>query len=421
MIMEKERVVLLRLGEIALKGLNRRRFEEHLIRNLAKQVKHHARYEVLKRDGRIYIEPVLLPGEILGERELQERLEYAMTAASRVFGIVSYSPVSKIPVDEEAMIEEAIHIAKRQRERGKLRFKVEAKRSDKSFRMNSPQIASFVGEKILEACPDLHVDVHHPDFVLWVEVREKMYLYSEIFKGRRGLPVGSAAKAMVLLSGGIDSPVAAYRMASRGCPLEAIYFHTFPYTSDRAKEKVFDLATIVSRYTGNVTLHVVDFTDIQLRLNEACPEEMMTLVMRRMMMRIAEAQALRRECKGLVTGESLGQVASQTMEALASTNEVATLPVFRPLIGTDKDETIALAREIESFETSILPYDDCCTVFVAKHPSTRPRPEKVRQAEAKLDIPELVSEGVSKIRSYDVRPWRISEIKAGEEGELSAK
>lgn len=410
----KDKVVLLRLGEIALKGLNRRKFEEQLIQNLARPLRHYFRYEVLKRDGRIYIEPIYKNEDKYTDDEMQDNLENAIKIAKNTFGIVSLSPVSKIDYDDGLMIKEVLQIAKQQKSNsngkqfsGKKTFKVEVKRSKKSYPLNSMELAAKLGEIILEENSDLTVDVHNPDFTVWVELRDKIYIYSEVIKCHRGLPVGVSSKAMVLLSGGIDSPVASYMIASRGCPLEAIYFHTFPYTSDRAKEKVFDLAKIVSQYSGLIRLHVVDFTDCQLELNDKVPEELMTVVMRRMMMRVAEQKAIQNDCQALVTGESLGQVASQTMEAIYSTDKVVEMPIFRPLIGLDKEDTIKIARDIDTFETSILPYDDCCTVFVAKHPNTRPRLEKVEQAEMKLDINDLINQCLGKIESFDIRPWGV--------------
>ncbi|MDO5732986.1 MAG: tRNA uracil 4-sulfurtransferase ThiI [Eubacteriales bacterium] len=407
--METEEVILLRFGEIALKGLNRHRFEEQLIRNLAAQVKHHGRYEIQKRDGRVYIEPQYSEEMTLNQR--RDLLEFAIDKAKKCFGVVSLSPVLKLTKSSiEDLMPYVCELCEKELRRGRRSFKVEAKRSDKSYPQNSPEIAAAVGEMILDAHPELHVDVHEPDFILWIEVRDRIYIYSEIIAGPRGLPVGTSAKTMVLLSGGIDSPVAAYMMASRGCPIEAIYFHTFPYTSDRARDKVLKLAQIVSEYSGPIVAHVVDFTDIQLKINESCPEDLLTIVMRRMMMRIADRYAEFCNCPSLLTGESLGQVASQTTEAIAASNEVSSRPIFRPLIGLDKDQTIEIARRIGSFETSILPYEDCCTVFVAKHPSTRPQIEKVHRAEAELDIEALVEMGLAKISSYSVRSHKVSEI-----------
>ena len=265
-----------------------------------------------------------------------------------------------------------------------------------------------VGEAILLSHPELTVDVHEPDFIIYVEVREDLYVYSEKLEGHRGLPVGTAGKGMLLLSGGIDSPVAGYMMASRGMQLEAIYFHSYPYTSERALEKVKDLAKIVSQYSGTILLHVCNFTDIQLNLYKNSPQDMLTITMRRVMFEIAEELANKQGCKCLITGESLGQVASQTIEAIQITNEVVkTMPVFRPLIGLDKEETCNISRRIGAFETSILPYEDCCTVFVAKHPKTHPQKKHIIEAEEKLDIPALVKQGVEGIETYKIERTSI--------------
>jgi thiamine biosynthesis protein ThiI len=254
------------------------------------------------------------------------------------------------------------------------------------------EINADLGEALLNAYPEMTVDVHHPDIMLNVEIREKIYIYSEIIPGPGGMPVGTGGKAMLLLSGGIDSPVAGYMIAKRGVKIDAVYFHAPPYTSDRAKQKVVDLARIVSRYAGPVYLHVINFTDIQLYIHEKCPHEELTIIMRRYMMRIAEHIAKETGCLGLITGESIGQVASQTMNSLVATNEVCELPVYRPLIGFDKEEIVAVAKKIDTFETSILPFEDCCTIFVAKHPVTKPNVNIIRRHEHNLDerIEELV-------------------------------
>ena len=255
-----------------------------------------------------------------------------------------------------------------------------------------------LGACLLQAFPDqLHVDVHNPDFVLYAEVREHLYLYSQIIKGHKGLPVGTGGQAMLLLSGGIDSPVAGYMMASRGMELQAVYFHAFPFTSDQAREKVIELARQLTMFTGRLKLHIVDFTDIQLMLRDHCPGDMLTIAIRRMMMRIAVRLAGSNGCKALITGESLGQLASQTLEALCTTDAVSSIPVFRPLIGTDKDDTVQIARRIGTFETSILPYEDCCTVFVAKHPKTRPSIADAEAVEIGLDIEAMVEAGLGRI------------------------
>jgi thiamine biosynthesis protein ThiI len=277
-------------------------------------------------------------------------------------------------------------------------FKVEARRGDKRFPLNSPQICDELGGLLLTNYPDqLRVQVRDPDFILYVEIRDQIFIYSEIIKGHKGLPVGTSGHGMLLLSGGIDSPVAGYMMASRGMAIEAIYFHAFPFTSDRAKEKVIELGRILTRFAGHIRLHVVNFTEIQLVLRDHCDADMMTIVMRRLMMRIADRLAQTRNCKALITGESLGQVASQTLEGLVTTDHVVGMPVFRPLIGMDKDDTVQIARRIGTFETSILPFEDCCTVFVAKHPKTHPSLADAEAAESGLDIADLVNQGLAAI------------------------
>jgi thiamine biosynthesis protein ThiI len=271
-------------------------------------------------------------------------------------------------------------------------FKVNARRARKNYPKESMEINADLGEALLDAYPELSVDVHTPEIMLNVEIRERIYIYSEIIPGPGGMPVGTGGKAMLLLSGGIDSPVAGYMIAKRGVKIDAVYFHAPPYTSDRAKQKVVDLARLVSRYTGPIYLHVINFTDIQLYIHEKCPHEELTIIMRRYMMRIAEHIAKETGCLGLITGESIGQVASQTMNSLVATNEVCELPVYRPLIGFDKEEIVAVAKKIDTFETSILPFEDCCTIFVAKHPVTKPNVNIIRRHEHNLDerIEELV-------------------------------
>ena len=399
-----EVVILARMGEIALKGLNRGKFEHQLISNLNYRLRSLGNFYIFQSQSRLWIEPKA-PGTDLQSAapvstftDDPELAKTVLTAVTEVFGIVSASLVWKFSggIDEiaeqsAAFVKELLSV------RHYKSFKVEVKRGDKRFPMTSPEICSELGGRLLEAFPELSVDVISPDFMVYVEVRENIYLYTEKIYGHRGLPVGTAGKGMLLLSGGIDSPVAGYMMASRGMSLEAIYFHSYPYTSDRAKEKVIDLAKIVSHFSGRMTLHIVDFTAIQLELYQNSPQDMLTITMRRIMLQIAEAIANARGCKALITGESLGQVASQTLEAICLTNEVVKLPIFRPLIGTDKDDTITIARKIGTFETSILPYEDCCTVFVAKHPKTHPLQENMIDAEKNLNIPDLVARGIAAV------------------------
>lgn len=396
--MKYTELILARLGEITLKGANRNTFEKRLLTTIRRRLKHIGQFNAFKSQSRFWIEPE--------DEDSMAAIDDALHVATTVFGIVSASPVRRY--EAELTTENLVSAVRAfaQDMYGaweKKSFKVEARRGDKSFPWDSMEIAREAGAVILKNSKNMTVDVHTPDITVYVELRDKIYIYSEIVPGVKGLPVGTSGKGMVLLSGGIDSPVAAYMMASRGVELEAIYFHTFPYTSDRAKEKVIELARLVSQYSGEINLHIVDFTDIQMNLREHVPDDMMTIVMRRVMYRIAERLAAKRGCQAMITGESLGQVASQTTEALACTAAVTTMPVFRPLIGIDKDQTIDLARRIGTFETSILPYEDCCTVFVAKHPRTRPSLKQADMAEAKLDIEALTVEGVEKIETLRIR------------------
>ena len=320
-----------------------------------------------------------------------------MESLKRVFGIVGICPVVRVAVAEIGQLKRDVVSYMEQMYPDKdLTFKVEARRANKRYPMNSMEINCELGEAILEAFPETKVDVHDPDVKLNVEIREEVYIYSEIIPGPGGMPVGTNGSAMLLLSGGIDSPVAGYMIAKRGVELEAVYFHAPPYTSERAKEKVVDLARLVSKYAGPIKLHVVNFTDIQLYIYEKCPHEELTIIMRRYMMRIAEQFAKKDGCLGLITGESIGQVASQTMQSLAATNAVCTLPVYRPLIGFDKREIVEISEKIDTYEVSIQPFEDCCTIFVAKHPVTKPSVERMEKSELNLTekIDELVKTAV---------------------------
>ena len=405
-----EIVILARMGEITLKGLNRGRFERQLISNLTYRLREFGKFRIFQSQSRLWIESKEPVSDESGEAKPAANFSddpvlarEVLKAVTEVFGIVSASIVWKFEGGFDSIREQAVLFVRELLSDKKYKtFKVESKRGDKSFPMDSPEICSELGFHILEEFPTLEVDVHNPDFILYVEVRDSDYIYSEKLMGHRGLPVGTSGKGMLLLSGGIDSPVAGYMMASRGMTLDAVYFHSYPYTSERAKEKVVDLARIVSRYAGRMTLHIVNFTDIQLDLYKNSPQDMLTITMRRIMLQIAEGLAQKTGCKALITGESLGQVASQTLEAIGITNEVAKMPVLRPLIGTDKEDTVVLARKIGSFETSILPYEDCCTVFVAKHPKTHPTPKDIIMAEKNLDIPALVARGIENVESIRI-------------------
>ena len=314
-----------------------------------------------------------------------------MEHISRVFGIVGICPVVRKEVKEiEELKKDVVSYMGEMYPEGNCTFKVEARRANKRYPMNSMEINCALGEAVLDAFPDMKVDVHNPDVRLNVEIREEVYLYSEIIPGPGGMPVGTNGSAMLLLSGGIDSPVAGYMIAKRGVEIEAVYFHAPPYTSERAKEKVMDLAKLVSVYSGPIKLHVVNFTDIQLYIYEKCPHEELTIIMRRYMMRIAEHFAKKDGCLGLITGESIGQVASQTMQSLAATNAVCTLPVYRPLVGFDKREIVEISERIGTYEVSIQPFEDCCTIFVAKHPVTKPNLERIEKSE--LNLTEKIDE-----------------------------
>lgn len=388
-------VILARMGEITLKGLNRGKFEEQLKTNLRYRLRNYGKLAIFQSQSRIWIEAKDEENPYFIDENAAKEI---LVAVTQVFGIVSVSLASKFEGDtiEDLSKESISYVKTLLREHPEYKtFKVEAKRGNKSFPLNSPRICEEVGHDILEAFEELTVNVKNPDFILYVEVRDYNYVYSGKLMGHRGLPVGTSGKGMLLLSGGIDSPVAGYMMASRGMEIDAVYFHSFPYTSDQAKQKVIDLAKIVSKFSGKMNLYIVNFTQIQLNMLKNSTEDMLTITMRRVMLQIAEKLAINSGCKCLITGESLGQVASQTLEAIALTNEVVDMPIFRPLCGIDKEETCNISRKIGTFETSILPYEDCCTVFVAKHPKTHPRREDMIKAEENLDIESMVSDGIN--------------------------
>ena len=378
---------LIKYGEIGIKGKNRYMFEDALVRQIRFALRGvDGTFLVHKCHGRVYV-------DCEGEYDYEETVE----SLKRVFGIVGICPVVRVAVAEIGQLKKDVVSYMEQMYPDKdLTFKVEARRANKRYPMNSMEINCELGEAILEAFPETKVDVHDPDVKLNVEIREEVYIYSEIIPGPGGMPVGTNGSAMLLLSGGIDSPVAGYMIAKRGVELEAVYFHAPPYTSERAKEKVVDLARLVSKYAGPIKLHVVNFTDIQLYIYEKCPHEELTIIMRRYMMRIAEQFAKKDGCLGLITGESIGQVASQTMQSLAATNVVCTLPVYRPLIGFDKREIVEISEKIDTYEVSIQPFEDCCTIFVAKHPVTKPSVERMEKSELNLTekIDELVKTAV---------------------------
>ncbi len=378
---------LIKYAEIAIKGKNRYIFEDALVDQIKYQLRDvEGTFKIVKEMGRIFV-------YAQSEFDYEETIE----ALKRVFGIYGICPAIVLE-DEgfEALSKEVAEYVKNVYGDRKLTFKVNTRRNKKSYPMQSMEVSSALGGVILDACPNMKVDVHHPDVFVNVEIRSKIYLYSENIPGPGGMPLGTNGSAMLLLSGGIDSPVAGYMIAKRGVKIDAVYFHAPPYTSERAKQKVVDLARLVARYSGPIRLHVVNFTDIQLYIYDKCPHEELTIIMRRYMMKIAEQFAKADGCMALVTGESIGQVASQTIHSLAATNEVCTMPVFRPVIGFDKQEIVDVANKINTYETSILPYEDCCTIFVAKHPVTKPNIEIIRRSEQKLQekIEDMVKEAV---------------------------
>lgn len=387
---------LIKYGEIGVKGKNRYLFEDALVRQVRYALKDvDGNFDVHKSQARIYV-------DCEGDYDYEDTVEHL----KRVFGLVGICPVVRMEDKgfEELKKDVVAYMAEMYPDRN-FTFKVESRRARKSYPKNSMEISRDLGEAILYAFPEIKVDVHHPDVLVNVEVRNEIYVYSEIIPGAGGMPVGTNGNAMLLLSGGIDSPVAGYMVSKRGVGLEATYFHAPPYTSERAKQKVVDLAKIVARYSGPIKLHVVNFTDIQLYIYDKCPHDELTIIMRRYMMRIAEEFARRDGCLGLVTGESIGQVASQTMQSLAATNDVCTMPVYRPLIGFDKQDIVDVAEKIDTYETSILPFEDCCTIFVAKHPVTKPNIEVIRRSEENLaeKIDELMQTALDTAEIIEVK------------------
>ncbi len=378
-------IILIKNGELALKGLNRSNFEDILIKNIKRRLKDLGKIEVRKAQSAIYIEP----------RDEQFDFEEALERVSLIFGIAAFSRACVCEKDFDDIVKKSTDYLKNTMESVKT-FKVEAKRADKSFPLKSPEICRELGGELIDAYPHLKVDVHNPDVVVYCEIRDfAAYVRAEQIPGAGGLPVGTAGRASILISGGIDSPVAAWTMAKRGLKLNAIHFASPPYTSLRAEMKVKTLLSKVARYSGTVNLAIVPFTEIQDKIAEHCPEDYFTLIMRRMMMRISERLAEKSGSAALITGESLGQVASQTLPALVTTDSVVKMPVLRPLIGMDKEEIVRIARNIDTFETSILPYEDCCTVFTPKHPKTRPTLANCEAAERNLQIDALVEKAVN--------------------------
>ena len=392
--MHNNEMLLLKLGEVVLKGLNRRSFEDKLVTNVRRHLKKHGSFQIYVRQSTIYVEP----------QNDGCDMEAAFKSARQVFGIVSVARALPCEKNVEAIVETAkTYLAGEFA--GTRTFKVESRRADKQFYLNSIQISQAVGGELAEAFPKVKVDVHKPDLTVYVEIREKAaYVHGPATPGAGGLPVGTGGHAVSLLSGGLDSPVASWMIARRGVQLEMVHFVSPPYTSQQAQDKVIELAQLLTPYCGRMIVHNIPFTEIQEEIRRNCPEEYFTLIMRRFMMRLSEAVARKAGAKALVTGESLGQVASQTLMALGVTEDVTSMPVLRPLIGTDKVEIIRLAREIGTYETSILPYEDCCTVFTPRHPAIRPEVEAVREAESVLDIDGLVEKAMSEKTWIRVKP-----------------
>ena len=380
-------IILLKLGEIVLKGLNRKSFEQKLMSNVRRRLEPIGKFRVYCLQSTVYVEA----------QEDGADMDAAFAALKKVFGVIKLSRAAACEKDRDAIAALAIEYLREDMERVRS-FKVESKRSDKSFPMTSIELSQYVGGLLAEAYPDVQVDVHEPELTVHLEVRDlAAYVHATPVPGAGGMPVGSNGVAVTLLSGGIDSPVSTYMIAKRGVRLIPVHFFSFPYTSQQAKDKVVELGRQLTEYCGRMTLEVVPFTHIQEEIRDKCPEEYFTLIMRRFMMRIAKRIADANGAKAVVTGENLGQVASQTMEAMASTQAVIDMPVLQPLIGMDKEEIVTLARKIGTFETSILPYEDCCTVFTPRHPRTHPKLKDVEAAESALDIAALVDEAVKGI------------------------
>ena len=382
-------IFLLKLGEVVLKGTNKRQFENKLRQNIRRRMKAYGEFDVYIMQSTVYVEPMNEDADV----------DSAWEACRSIFGLVSLCrcrPCNKDMDSIYAAVEEYLGDAES--------FKVESKRSDKAFPMTSIAISQEIGGRIAEAHPDCLVDVHHPDYTVYVEIRDlAAYVHGPAEPGAGGLPTGVGGRAMCLLSGGIDSPVAAYMMAKRGVEIECVHFFSYPYTSQLAKDKVMELARLVTRYSGRMTVNIVNFTPIQEAIRDNCPEEFFTLIMRRFMMEIAQRIALQDGCGALITGENLGQVASQTMEAMTVTGAVVDMPIFMPLVGMDKEEIVTIARKIGTMETSILPYEDCCTVFTPKHPKTKPTLGQLIHAEEKLDREALIQNALETVEKVTVK------------------
>lgn len=375
------------MGEIALKGLNRGYFEDRLLKQIIKNIKDIGYDTIYKDIGKIYIE-----GNPDDYASIINRLK-------KVFGLVYISPCLRVDKNMDDIRYAAIHAMKEAIQKLQIdTFKVNTNRSDKNFPLKSPEISSKIGGVILSEIEDLKVDVHNPDMYLYIDIKEYAYIYTERIKAYGGMPVGTSGKGLLLLSGGIDSPVAGFMMAKRGLAINCVHFHSYPFTSERAEEKVKDLAKILSRYTGKIKFFSINILEIQKEINEKCPEKEMTIISRRFMMRIGEKVAQHNKYDALITGESLGQVASQTIQGISVTNSAVVMPILRPLIGMDKIDIVRISEDIETYETSILPFEDCCTVFLPKHPVIKPKIEDIDASEERLDIEKLVSDAISNMK-----------------------
>ncbi len=384
-------IIMIKCGELILKGNNRAKFEDRLVKNIKNAIRSYGDFHVWKEQATMFVEAA----------DVESDLETVIEPIQKVFGIIKLSPAWRAEKSIDGIVQAALANCTELQDAHT--FKVDAKRADKKFALTSPEICMEAGGRLLSAFPNLKVDLHHPEVTVHVDVRQdSAYVYSKEYKGSGGIPTGTSGKGMLLLSGGIDSPVAGWMMAKRGMELEAIHFFSYPYTSERAKEKVIDLAKILKQYTGTLKLYIVPFTELQLAMVEHCPGDQITILIRRAMSRIAQKICLKSGSLALITGESLGQVASQTLHSLVVTNEVAEIPVLRPLIGLDKEEIIQYARRIGTYETSILPYEDCCTIFVPKHPETKPKLEKIRLSETKFDMEQLIQKAVEETQAMEL-------------------
>ena len=387
-----DKVISVSLGEIALKGLNRKYFEDQLISKMRKAIGEIEYNKIYKEQGKIYIETP------------EDNFDLIINRLKKVFGLVYISPCYRVEKDIEQIELATIKIVKEKLSKANIKtFKVVTNRADKSFPIKSPEVSSHMGAVILRNFEELSVDVHNPSIYLYIDIKKNAYIYIDKIEGCRGMPVGSNGHGLLLLSGGIDSPVAGFMMAKRGMDISGVHFHSYPFTSERAEEKVKNLAKKLSIYTGNIKLYSVNILEIQKELNKKCPEKEMTILSRRFMMRIAEKIALSNKMDALITGESLGQVASQTIEGISVVNSAVNIPILRPLIGLDKRDIIDIANDIDTYEISILPYDDCCTLFSPKHPVTNPRLNDIEDSEAYLDVDELVKKAIDNMKIYNIK------------------